>query len=171
MRFPSSNIKFLHPNRKTFFVAFTTFTIVTLFTCLIFVNYDINKVIWGSFGYGYSHYSWEQGSTYRVLFYIVAALIGISLKNLIKKKIELCSKYGKKTLFFYIYHTLILYVVFAIVDKYNLPTTLPYIVLYTVCVVAILHIASHSKFLNFLINPITNGLIKLNILKLPVSTK
>ncbi|MCL4100576.1 acyltransferase family protein [Fibrobacter sp. HC4] len=143
----------------------------SLIICIVFINFDINKIIWGFFNYNYSGFYWKDAVIYRFIFISTATLIGLSILCLSRSKSSFFSNYGQKTLFFYIYHTLILYGFFELIKRLNLPTSLPFLVLYTSSVIIILHITSHIRFLNFMINPVTGCLIKLNVLKSSQSMK
>ena len=63
---------------------------------------------------------------------------------------------GKNTLYFYIYHLLILFFFNKIISAVDLPTTLPFIILYTTVIVIGLYKLSNNKVLIKSLNPITS---------------
>ena len=128
---------------------------LVLFCCLFFFAFDMHKIIWGYYSYQQSGLDWTAALMFRFCFFVTAILLGLSILSLIRKKVNVLSLYGKKTLFFYVYHTLLLYGVFALVRKLELPMELPFVILYTLVVVALLHIGTRIKFLSFVINPVS----------------
>ncbi|MBP5441390.1 MAG: acyltransferase family protein [Fibrobacter sp.] len=127
--------------------------------CVLFLNFDVHKIIWGFHSYRHSGYEWSSAMAFRACFYVAAMFIGIPILSLVRDKVVVLSKYGRKTLFFYVYHTLLLYGVFAMVEKFDMPTELPFVLLYTTCVILLLHLGTFVGALSFLINPIS-GIIQ-----------
>jgi len=144
----------------------SVFLLCLLFLCcILFLNFDVHKVIWGFHSYRHSGYDWSEALVFRACFYVAAVFIGIPILSFVRNKIIVFSKYGRKTLFFYVYHTLILYGVFAMIEKYSLPTELHFVLLYTMCVVLLLHLCTFVRVLSFVINPISGTVEKLRSLK------
>lgn len=73
--------------------------------------------------------------------------------NLTRFNRWLCS-IGKDSLFYYVYHIFVLaYTVSPLVPAYQLPRTLPFIVLYTALTMGILYLMSKIKFFWWLLHP------------------
>ena len=90
----------------------------------------------------------------RFIILLGSFLIGFSFLSLCKyiKANNKILSIGRNTLFFYIYHLFI----FAILKKANIPTSLTFILLYTIITIVCLYQLRSNKVLIKLLNPITS---------------
>ena len=89
-----------------------------------------------------------------ILMSYIISLSFLSVCMHIKEK-QWLQKIGKSTLFFYIYHTLILTVLKKVFFVLDIPNSLFFIVLYTLIIVVALYKFSSNIYLIKLLNPIT----------------
>jgi fucose 4-O-acetylase-like acetyltransferase len=89
-----------------------------------------------------------------ILMSYIISLSFLSVCMHIKEK-QWLQKIGKSTLFFYIYHTLILTVLKKVFFVLDIPNSLFFIVLYTLIIVVTLYKFSSNIYLIKLLNPIT----------------
>lgn len=70
------------------------------------------------------------------------------------KEIDVLSRIGKDSLFFYLYHAILVYaLLMPAIDGLDLPRTLPYNMLYTLIILGILMVMSKIKIFKWLMNP------------------
>lgn len=98
------------------------------------------------------------GITLKVLYLkpivlTISFLLSISIFNVAKGN-NFLAKMGKDSLFYYLYHALVLkFGVFIVVSHFHLPSSFVYMIGYFICVVVLLIIMSKIKVLRWLVNP------------------
>lgn len=89
----------------------------------------------------------------RLSFLAMSLVIGFSVYNLLPSSNKLFEKWGQKTLFIYVYHLVFLKILVTLVEHFDLPTTLPYLLVYIVSYIMIITSLSNINFLNGLLQP------------------
>lgn len=89
----------------------------------------------------------------RLLSSLAAVVMGLSVYCVLPHNNRFMAKMGQRTLFIYIYHLILLGLLVAVVKRYDLPMSWPYVALYIISIISICCILSNVKFLNDLTNP------------------
>lgn len=90
----------------------------------------------------------------------LAGCMSYCFLSLVPRKVYRWTYLGQLTLFIYMYHAVILSWQNIVIDKFNLPTNLPYWLLYTVIVMGVILLMSKAKFFHWLLNPISKFIKK-----------
>ena len=109
--------------------------------------------------YGYMHENNEVlAMCIRIVVFMVGCAMSVCFLSIIPKKRYIWTRWGQFTLFIYAWHSVILVSRYGIRDFLHLPTSLPFCVLYTIIVLAVIFCMSRIRFFHFLLNPITTCL-------------
>jgi len=75
---------------------------------LIFIVPEANDInlgwLYGSRSYSYLKVSWEIGVVYRSVIYILSFILGISVLSITLDTLNICTKYGRDSLYIYVLH-------------------------------------------------------------------
>ena len=154
---------------KSYFLSFKTS--ISILLCTLSVCYVISRIkeisiidlLYATYSYdttisSISFLGFKNLIFARIITLFLSFLISyafLSICQHIKAKNYMLS-IGKNTLYFYIYHLLILFFFNKIISAVDLPTTLPFIILYTTVIVIGLYKLSNNKVLIKSLNPITS---------------
>ena len=93
---------------------------------------------------------------FRIAYLINACVISVLFLRLIPQDYRCYSKYGKDTLFFYLYHSIFILLLRYFVYVFSLPTNFFFCIIYFSVILLILFIMNKIPFFSIMINPITN---------------
>lgn len=96
----------------------------------------------------------------RFLFLFISLAMSSCFLSIAPSKEYTWTQFGKDTLFIYMWHSVILSWRFYVRDSFNIPTTLPYCILYAVIVMGIIYLMNKMRFFHWFLNPITSILYK-----------
>lgn len=88
----------------------------------------------------------------RIISYVWMLPLALSVIRVIPD-VKLFAKYGRQTMFFFIYHVYFVYFVHRLVYDCGWPSAFPYLLLYTILSIAILALLTKSRILIFLVKP------------------
>lgn len=89
----------------------------------------------------------------KIYMLVCAFVASNSIYNLSKEN-KILAHIGKNSLFYYLYHGLIIeFILNPIIICFELPQTISFRLLYTMCVICLIFVLSKIKLLNWLINP------------------
>lgn len=106
----------------------------------------------GNFMNGADHYNLID-IPQKCMILTCSTSISILLFNLMREHKSL-SYFGKESLFYYVYHIIIISLARPLFQNYNLPHSFPFILLYTLLIIGIVYAMSRVKFLKWLMRPI-----------------
>ena len=70
-------------------------------------------------------------------------------------QVKVLSSIGKDSLLYYLYHIHIIFLCLVpLIRTYSMPTSLPFVILYTIALLGIVYLMSRIKFFRWLLNPI-----------------
>ncbi len=93
----------------------------------------------------------------RAIFYLTAPCVGMAIMRLIPSNNRL-AYWGSQTMFIYIYHAFATRALYHLFPNNIIPMALPWLFVYSAIITVALLLLSHSKVLNWLLNPISNSL-------------
>ena len=106
----------------------------------------------GNFMNGADHYTLAD-LPQKALILTCSVALSLLVFNLVVE-FKALSHIGKDSLFYYLYHSILVFAVFTpALQTFDLPRTLPYILLYTLVTVGILFLMSKIRFFKWLMNP------------------
>lgn len=102
-----------------------------------------------------SHYYEGMTSLYRILFYVISLPTTICILNLVPDN-KFLAKEGQNTMSYYIYHPYIIYLFMYLTGTGLgvIPSTVPFIFLYSFVCLIICYVIARISILNFLVNPL-----------------
>ena len=122
-----------------------------------FLNYENSRLMLR----GADHYTISQ-VPYKIYYMFLSFIVSISYFNLVPK-IKLLSTLGNDSMFYYLYHGLIIkFLLQPLVSYFHLPKGFIYMLVYLICIFGILFIMRHIMLFRWLVSP---TLSKLNIIK------
>ena len=126
--------------------------IISFFAFYFFINEDFRNII-----YGKSPYKTMETCVYRFVWYIMAILLSYCFLICVNKIRcnDLLLYIGRNTLFVYVYHTFCVRILKYIVPNYDLPDSIPFVLIYSVTIFFVVVLLSRIKVLKMLLNPIT----------------
>ena len=92
----------------------------------------------------------------RVALLVLASCMSVCFLSIVPRKEKSWTRFGRDTLFIYMWHSVILSWRYNLRDFFNLPTTLPFCIIYAVVVLLIIYLLRKMTFFNWLLNPITS---------------
>ncbi|MGM9727405.1 MAG: acyltransferase family protein [Prevotella sp.] len=120
------------------------FIVVLVCFCLIYLYHPYQNYIFSGFR-GLNVLSHIE----RLCFTLAAVVLGLSVYRLLPhNNNHFLAKLGQKTLFIYVYHLIILRIMVAFVNHYDLPTSLPYLSIYIIAIVVMCCLLSNIHFLD-----------------------
>lgn len=119
------------------------------------------KMLYNSLSYfSFTKVSPIYACAFRIIYHIVACVISICVMALIPKKETTISKYGKDTLFIYMYHSLLLIPVFYVVNRLGWPKDTFFALAYCAIILIVLLFMKKIPIFDYLLNPITKKYFK-----------
>lgn len=106
----------------------------------------------GNFMNGADHYTLID-IPQKCMILTCSTALSILLFNLMREHKFLCH-FGKESLFYYVYHIIIITLARPLFQIHNLPHTFPFILLYTLLVICIVYAMSRVKLFKWLMRPI-----------------
>ena len=132
--------------------------LVFLIVCILFVDVDIHTIVWGAFPYCESGYAVQVAFLYRVCYYLIGLLLTFSIINVFNFNNSFFAIEGRKTIIYYVYHTLLLLGAFALIEYFQIPVNFIMIALVSLVVMAIIYVMGKFRFFVLLLNPISSVL-------------
>ena len=93
-----------------------------------------------------------SGMVEKSLILICSTAVSLLVFNLVKD-FKWLRDFGKNSMFHYLYHIFLVSILAVLLTEYNIPTSLPYILLYTAIIVVLLSLFSRVKVLRWLTGP------------------
>ncbi len=100
---------------------------------------------------GADHYP-MSGMIEKALILICSTAISLLVFNLVRD-FKWLRDFGKNSMFHYLYHIFFVSILAVLLTEYNIPTSFPFILLYTAIIVVLLVLISRVKFLKWLTGP------------------
>ena len=128
--------------------------IIVIASC--FLDHDISYVIWCNSNYYIPNFRWTF-PMFRAVYLGIASLMIVCILKLFPRitKPGLLSHLGTDTLFFYVYHIIVMRVGIVLVRYYHFSFLFPSLLCYTIASLFILFFLSKLKALHRLLNPIS----------------
>ena len=133
--------------------------IAVFVVCCVFSDKDITNVFYCRDNY-YNQFDgllWEP-LLFRTAFLVVATIMVFCILKVFpkSKKGSFLSQLGADTMYYYVYHVLVMRVGLVVIRHYDLPLTFPAILLYTLLTVVLIFFVVKISFFRKLINPISS---------------
>lgn len=127
--------------------------LLVFFAFYFILNEDFRNII-----YGKSPYKAMETCVYRFVWYIMAILLSYCFLICVNKIRcnDLLLYIGRNTLFVYVYHTFCVRILKYIVPNYDLPDSIPFVLIYSMTIFFVVVLLSRIKVLKMLLNPITS---------------
>lgn len=132
------------------------YTVITILLCLSYITLELYPKNIQDLVRGAYHYSITDIPNKSIV--LILSLLS-SLAILYSYKIiPYLDHFGKLSLFYYLYHGLVIKLILSPLEsRFNIPSSFPFIIIYTTLVIIILFIMTKIRFLHWLINPITKN--------------
>lgn len=92
----------------------------------------------------------------RFAYLVMAIIMSILILKVIPHHNTKYTIYGKDTLFFYLYHSILIVLLRFAIRSFSLPTSFGYLILYAIVIITLLIYLRKISFLRFMLNPISN---------------
>ncbi len=138
--------------------------IAVLIGSCIFLNRDVTYVIWCSSSYYTPHHSIWALFSFRIFFLAVASTMAFCILKIIPKtkNSSLLSRMGEDTMYYYVYHVLIMRVGIVIINHFHLPLAFPAMIMYTILTVVLIYFLVKIKLFRNILNPVSNFIQSVN---------
>lgn len=153
-----NRVEFGSATSKMKWVSACVFLAVFVGSC-IFLNRDISFIIWCSSNYYSPHYSVWTLLLFRLFFLVIAAMMVFCILIVFpkQKKASIWGSMGKDTLYYYVYHVLVMRVGIVLIHHFNLSLALPAMILYTILTVVLIYFLVKISFFRNILNPISTS--------------
>ena len=128
--------------------------LATTFSIPSFI-YD-QRLFWGNTPYYNFSYSISFSIIMRFIYLIMATIMSMLVLKTIPHKNTKFTKYGQDTLFFYLYHSILIVLLRFIIRSFSLPTNFGWLIIYALVIITLLIYLRKISFLRFMLNPISN---------------
>lgn len=122
------------------------------------LNRDISFITWCKFDYYKPSYSALVLLFMRALYLTIATVLLYCVLKVFPRVLQpnLMSRLGSDTLFYYVYHIIVMRLGIIIIRHFHLPMVFPAMLLYTLISIFILFLMGKLKPLRWLLNPISS---------------
>lgn len=143
-------------NLRCFAISFLVLIGISSF---VFLNRDVSYVTWCKTSYFTPPHSLWTLLLLRALYFCTASLLVFSFLAVfpVVEGPNMLSRLGRDTLFFYVYHIIVMRIGIIIIRHLGLPLYFPAMICYTLGSVAVLYLLSQTKPLKLLLNPASNA--------------
>jgi len=155
------SVKFGNTPEKLKWVCISVILAVFVGSC-VFLDRDIKHIFWCS-----QSYYLPDGLTWSLLFYrtiflVVAATMVFCILKVFpeSKNMSFLSRLGEDTLYYYVYHVLVMRVGQIFIHRFNLPLTFPAMLLYTLCTIILIFYILKISFFRKILNPFSSFIQK-----------
>lgn len=123
----------------------------------IFLNRDVSFIIWCSSNYYSPYYSLWTLLLLRFFFLVVAAMMVFCILKVFpkQKNPSVWSRLGTDTMYYYVYHVLVMRAGIVLIHYFNLSLAFPAMILYTMLTVVLIYFLVKISFFRNILNPIS----------------
>lgn len=124
----------------------------------IFLNRDVSFVVWCSSSYYSPHHSAWTLLLFRTFFLVIAAMMVFCILMVFpkQKNPSIWSRMGEDTLYYYVYHVLVMRVGMVAIRHFDLSLAFPAMLLYTILTVVLINFLVKISFFRNILNPISS---------------
>ena len=133
------------------------FFLIAAWVVYFIINVNDKHFLYNNRPY-YQNVSVFSGLMLRIVYLALACLLSCSFLSFIPRLRYRWTHFGALTLFIYMWHTVILTFRFYLRDKFGLPVSMPFCLLYTAITLAIVFMMSKLRFFHWMLNPFTSFL-------------
>lgn len=127
--------------------------VVLLPICVYHIDFPFKEFLEGVYSYHKFAYPLWFSVLMRLLLYICCFIVSVCVLRLVpQKKVAWISEQGANTLLYYLYHTLIIYMLIKLKDYFSLPTSFVAVISYVIIIILIIWCLSNMSFFRILPN-------------------
>jgi fucose 4-O-acetylase-like acetyltransferase len=136
--------------------------LIVLLLCVFYFNLSFKTLLEGCFAYYKFNASLVISPIIRLSLYILCFMVSVCVLRCVPQmRIRWISKQGGSTLYYYVYHTLLIYVVVNFIHYFNLPTSFFATICYVATIVLIIWLMLKVSLFRTLPNIVTISWSKL----------